>query len=183
MVAKQALRAQVRAALAAMPPAQRALEEELVQAAVQAEPAWRDARTVLLYRAIPPELSVVGLTLAAWRAGKRVAFPRVVEGPEGLRLHEVGSWDGLRPGRFGVPEPAPASPEVDAAELDLAVVPGVAFDGSGGRLGRGGGYYDRLLARLACPAWGVAFSCQMVAQVPAEDHDRRVHAVYSGKWT
>src|SRR5437868_15040330 len=75
--AKRALRAQVRARLLALPPAQRALEEELVTAAVQDAPEWRAAGTVLLYRNVPPEFSTVGLANAAWRTGKRVLFPRI----------------------------------------------------------------------------------------------------------
>jgi len=175
--AKEELRRQVRAAMAALPPARRALEEELVQAAIQAQPAWQAARTVLLYRAVAPELGVVGLTLAAWRAGKRVAFPRVAA--DGLALHEVRSWGELRPGRFGIPEPDAAAAAVDAAEVDVAVVPGVAFHPGGDRLGRGGGHYDRLLPRLGGAAWGVAFDCQLVAELPRLPHDRPVHRVFA----
>lgn len=173
---KAALRRQVAAAVAALPPARRALEEELVQAAVQADPAWQAARTVLLYKALGHELSVVGLTLAAWRAGKRVLFPRV-EGDR-LRLVAVASWGDLRPGARGVWEPvASAGPEVPPAEVDLAIVPGVAFGEGGARLGRGGGHYDRLLPELR-QAWAVAFDCQVLPALPVLPHDRPVHRVW-----
>jgi 5-formyltetrahydrofolate cyclo-ligase len=170
---KAELRRRILAAMQALPPSRRALEEELVQAAVQAEPAWVQARTVLLYKAVAPELSVVGLTNAAWRAGKRVLFPRV-SGPGALALHEVGSWGQLAPGRFGIPEPAAALPAVEPADVDLAIVPGVAWDADGHRLGRGGGYYDRLVPRLGGPAWGVGFACQRVGRLPREEWDSRV---------
>lgn len=171
---KPALRAEFEARRRGLAPARRALEEEVVQAFVQATPEWRAARTVLLYRSFGAEFSVVGLTLAAWRAGKRTLFPRVAG--TGLILHAVSSWSELRPAGLGVSEPAASSPIVDPAEVDLAIVPGLAFSRSGDRLGRGGGHYDRLLPALRA-AWGVAFDCQLVDRLPAERHDQRVHRV------
>jgi len=177
-VDKRLLRRTVREGLRAMPPAQRALEEEVVNASVQQTAEWASARTVLLYRAVPPEPSVVGLTLAGWRAGKRTAFPRV--GPEGLVLHGVATWGDMVDGAHGIPEPDPKTPVIDPREVDLAIVPGVAFDPAGGRLGRGGGHYDRLIPRLQCPVWAVAFTPQRLPQVPVEVHDRPVHRVFFG---
>lgn len=173
--AKRVMRAEVRSRLLALPPAKRALEEELVTAALQDTPEWRAARTVLLYRSVAPELSTVGLANAAWRTGKRVLFPRVTDA--GLALHAVAAWTGFEPGPLGIPQPL-ASPPVPPQEVDLAVVPGVAWDAAGGRLGRGGGHYDRLLPHLRL-AWGVGFSVQVVAAVPQEAHDRSVHRVWA----
>lgn len=175
---KATLRARVRQALVALPPARRALEEELVTAAIQDTPQWRAARTLLLYRSVGTELSTVGLANAAWRSGKRVAFPRVA--PDGsLRLLQVGAWTQFAPGgAYGIPEPPLDAPEVAPATVDLALVPGVAFDEQGGRLGRGGGHFDRLLSGgLLREAWGLAFDCQVVARVPREAHDRAVQRV------
>jgi 5-formyltetrahydrofolate cyclo-ligase len=170
---KRELRGRIRAAMSALPPARRALEEELVQAAIQADPAWRQARCVLLYKAVPPEFSVVGLTLAAWREGKRTAFPRVA-GAGQLALHLVGSWGELRTGAYGIPEPDADAPAVQPEEVDLAVVPGVAWDAEGHRLGRGGGFYDRLIPRLGGQAWGVGFDCQWVPRLPRGEWDAQV---------
>jgi 5-formyltetrahydrofolate cyclo-ligase len=175
--AKTELRRDVLARLAALPPAVRAQEEEIVQAAVQAEPAWREARTVLVYRAVAPEMSVVGCTLAAWRSGKRVLFPRVADPLGDMTLHEVRAWSDLRPGTFGIPEPAASAPEAYPSEVDVALVPGVAFDASGGRLGRGRGFYDRLLPLVRGATFGVCFSCQLLPQVPRQPHDRPVTKV------
>lgn len=178
--AKQALRAEVRARLAAMKPAARALQEELVTAAIQATPEWSGARTVLLYRSMPPELSTVGLANGAWRAGKRVLFPRIpvrTSRGGGLTLHEVGSWQGFEAGPLGIPQPV-VSPSVSPGEVDVAIVPGVAWDAKGGRLGRGGGHYDQLLPQLRL-AWGVGFDEQVVPVVPREPHDLAVHRVWA----
>lgn len=175
---KAALRARVRQALAGLPPARRALEEELVTAAVQDTPQWRSARTVLLYRSVGAELSTVGLANAAWRTGKRVAFPRVALDGQ-LHLQQVDGWSSFRPGgAYGIPEPPADAPELAPASIDLALLPGLAFDETGGRLGRGGGHFDRLVGTGALRlAWGLAFDCQVVARVPREAHDRTVQRV------
>lgn len=174
--AKRRLRQEMLRRLAGLPPARRALEEEVVAAAVQDAPEWRAAGTVLLYRSLPGEWSTVGLANAAWRAGKRVAMPRVA-GPADLALHEVRAWTDLRPGTFGVHEPQATLPRVEAAAVDLAVVPALAWTPDGQRLGRGGGFYDRLLPGLRL-AWGVGFDVQVLADVPAEPHDARVARVW-----
>lgn len=175
--AKRALRKDVLARLAALPPARRALEEELVTAAVQDTPEWRAARLILLYRSLPGEFSTVGLANAAWRQGKRVAMPRVA-GPGLLALHEVRAWTDLRPGAFGIHEPDAALPRLEPEQADLAVVPGVAWTRDGQRLGRSGGFYDRLLPRLRL-AWGVGFDLQVVDAVPTEPHDASVAKVWT----
>lgn len=174
---KAALRARMRQALTALPPARRAQEEEAVTAAVQATPEWRDAQLVSIYRSIATEFSTVGLANAAWRAGKRVCFPRVTQWG-GLELHLVGSWAEFVPGAtYGIPEPKPDAPAIRARDVDLGIVPGLAFDSKGGRLGRGGGHFDRLVPRLD-RSWAVAFDCQIVDKVPLEGHDTPVDRVW-----
>ena len=102
-------------------------------------------------------------------------FPRVVG--EGLAFAQVDEWDELRPGALGVPEPPPARAAVTLGPEDVAIVPGVAFDRSGRRLGRGGGHYDRAFA--AAGAWriGVAFQLQLVPAVPHDSRDRPMDAI------
>lgn len=175
---KAALRARMRDALAKLPPAQRAREEELVTAAIQSTPEWREARLVCMYRSIKNEFSTVGLANAAWREGKRVAFPRVTTWG-GLELHEVRSWQEFVPGAtYGIPEPKADAPPVRARDCDLGIVPGLAFDRQGGRLGRGGGHFDRLVPRLD-RAWAVGFDVQLVERVPREGHDHPVDRVWT----
>lgn len=175
--AKRRLRADVLARLASLPPARRALEEELVTAAIQGTPEWAAAGLALLYRNLPGEFSTVGLANAAWRQGKRVAMPRVA-GPGVLVLHEVRAWTDLRPGSFGIHEPVATLPTVQPEDVDLAIVPGVAWTKDGERLGRGGGFYDRLLPRLKA-AWGVGFDPQLLDEVPTEEHDQKVAKVWT----
>jgi 5-formyltetrahydrofolate cyclo-ligase len=175
--AKKRLRAEMLRRLAALPPTRRALEEEVVTAAIQDSPEWRAARAVLLYRNLPGEFSTVGLANGAWRDGKRVAMPRVA-GPGALTLHEVRAWTDLRPGAFGIHEPPASLTALAPGEADLAIVPALAWTRAGERLGRGGGFYDRLLPALRL-AWGAGFDVQMVAELPLQPHDQRVARVWS----
>ncbi|MFP5308684.1 MAG: 5-formyltetrahydrofolate cyclo-ligase [Actinomycetes bacterium] len=135
----------------------------------------RRARTVALYAALAEELDPVGALPALVERGVRTLFPRV----RGERLELVAASDllTLQLGYRGIREPV--GPAIDPAVVDVVVVPGVAFDVHGGRLGQGGGHYDRLLATLpeGCVAIGVCFACQVVPRVPLEAHDLPVDVV------
>jgi len=117
-----------------------------------------------------------------FRAGKRVAVPRVDRAARMLRLHAVGQLDiDIVAGHLGIPEPRETLPIIEPGEIDWVLVPGVAFDAAGRRLGYGGGFYDRLLPliRDSAPRIAGAFDVQIVDEVPAGPHDRRVDAVVS----
>ncbi|CAN5441434.1 MAG: 5-formyltetrahydrofolate cyclo-ligase [Actinomycetota bacterium] len=133
------------------------------------------ARRVALYAALGPEADPsVTLPLLLER-GIVAVFPRVVGAL--LEFAPASSLADLHPGYMGVMEPK--SPAIDASVLDVIVVPGVAFDRDGGRLGQGGGHYDRTLARLGSETFrvGFCFSCQIVDRVPREDHDEFLDAL------
>jgi 5-formyltetrahydrofolate cyclo-ligase len=100
---------------------------------------------------------------------------------DGVVVAAISDTDTLQPGYRGIPEPT--GPVVDLAVIECAIVPGVAFDLDGGRLGRGGGHYDRLLAALptTCLRIGLAFSCQIVPRVPMDTHDQAVDVVVSDR--
>lgn len=136
---------------------------------------FRQARQIALYAPIHGEVETQTLLATALHNGKRVCFPRV--NGEALDFILVDGPDDLARGAFGVAEPIGTS-VVAAAELDLAVMPGVGFDRSGFRLGYGGGYYDRAFSagrpkQLA----GLAFGFQLIEELPAEDHDVRLDLV------
>lgn len=88
----------------------------------------------------------------------------------------------LKPGKFSIPEPPAGAPVANPEEIDIVLVPGRAFDRRGNRLGRGNGGYDHWIReqrgkRTTTHMWGVALECQMVADVPYEDHDERLDAI------
>ncbi len=144
-----------------------------VQRHLAALPLFSDqvVRAVAVYDAQPFEVPLGELVLELNARGVVCVFPRVVRGSKELVFHLVG--DEWTRGPFGIREPSPRSPVRAIADIDVFLVPGVAFTRAGARLGRGAGYYDTTLARRGAQARtiGIAFECNVVTQVPMEAHD------------
>ncbi len=156
-----------------MAPALLAVASRAAQARLIALPDFARARTVALYAPLGAEVGTELVMLAAREAGQRVCVPRVQEGA--LAFHAVETLAELVPGPLGFAEPGADSLRVNLDEIDIFVVPGVAFDLAGGRLGRGGGYYDstlRGIPRARC--LGLAYEFQIVVAVPVAPHDVRM---------
>ena len=169
MSAKDELRRAMRDRLP-LPPDQRGVKSARICAAIAALPQWRNARTVALFAAQQREPDVELLWQHA--IGKVVGYPRVEA--DGLSLFSVESLYELQSGQWNLREPiADPARLILPADVDLILVPGVAFTRSGARCGRGGGYYDRLLASLPAHTYkiGVCFDFQIVPELPIEPHD------------
>lgn len=179
--AKRTLRQQVRSAIAALPPEDRAAQEAMLRQDFASLPGLAGARRVLLYvAAFAEEIATRPLLDQVRAQGQRLLLPQVDRAGKRLVLLEVdhpGRDLRLSPG--GIPEPEPHCPEVEPAAVDWVLVPGLAFDRQRFRLGRGGGYYDRLLPRLRpdCPRWALALEPQLVDRVPTEPHDQPLDGV------
>jgi 5-formyltetrahydrofolate cyclo-ligase len=108
-----------------------------------------------------------------------VAIPVVRQGSRVLRHAEIQGLDLLEPDGWGIPGPLPDHADwiEDLGALDLVVVPGIAFDRQGRRLGFGGGYYDRFLSLTQAPKIGLSYDCTLLDEVPVEPHDARVDIV------
>ncbi len=130
-----------------------------------------------IYAAIGAEIDLSGLVRRGLSAGKRFAYPSWDEAGPGYRFRAVEDLRQLERGRFGVPEPGPGCPTLAPGDLGLALVPGLAFDLSGRRLGRGRGFYDRLLAGAGGPRFGVAHACQLVERLPEDSWDQRMDGI------
>ena len=176
--AKRALRREFRARRAAVPSRLREAWSRAVATRTAALPEWRGAGAVHLFiGALPGEVGTLALARAALAEGKALLCPRVA-GAE-LETRRLASLDDLAPGHRGLPEPDPERCEpIRAESADLLLVPGLAFTEAGGRLGTGGGFYDRLLAdAAAAPAIALTFELQIAAEAPTEAHDRPVDAI------
>jgi len=169
---KTRLRQELRARIGNLTEGQRASASARACALLAAQPIWNTAQSVLFYAALRDELDLSALLARALECRKTVALPGFVS--------ETGAYDAFQitdPGRdcargkFGIAEPSANCPTFPLNRLDLVLAPGVGFDSAGHRLGRGGGYYDRLLARVSGVKCGVAFDEQLVHQIPAEPHD------------
>ena len=176
--AKAAMRAQVRELRAAITPEARAAASGAACERLLAHPALTRARVVAAYGAMPDEIDCSAATAWLRERGVEVALPRIA-GHGLLTLHTVRGPRDLERGPFGLLQPHEGAPGLEPHLVDVMVVPGVAFDAAGRRLGLGGGFYDRLLARLRadCVLLGFAFDEQVVDEVPCLPHDARVHAV------
>lgn len=161
----------------ALPRLRRQVANQAIVRRLTALPAYRRARTLALYWPADGEADVRALAVHARARGKRVYLPAV--GHAG-KMH-FAPWPRgarLRRNRYGIPEPV-GGRRASAALLDLVLMPLVAFDRQGNRLGMGGGYYDRALAarRRRPMRIGVAFALQEAAAIPAQPWDVPVEAV------
>jgi 5-formyltetrahydrofolate cyclo-ligase len=182
---KATLRQTLRQARQAMTVQERAQESQLVCQKLIQWPTAQQAQVILSYAAQREELDLTAFHQWAWAQGKTLAFP--VSGSEGrMEAYALRSEAGLAPGRFGILEPQePNRRYIPPETVDLVLVPCVAVDAKGCRLGQGGGYYDRYLLR--CPqavTVAAAFSVQQVDCLPVERHDALVTYVVTaqGLW-
>jgi 5-formyltetrahydrofolate cyclo-ligase len=178
IAAKAQMRGQLRARLAQIAPADRQAQSALlVERLVQSKP-WQSARSVLLYAPLPDEPDLWPVLALALMSGKTAALPAFDPKTDRYVARRVDDPDRqIVLGRFGIREAAEAAAKMSLNQLDLVLVPGVAYDARGGRLGRGRGFYDRLLAEAAGIKCGVAFDEQLVATVPLEPHDIRLNCI------
>jgi len=177
MTSKILLRQQVRAELAKLAADQRRLDSTKLCDLLQQQDVWQRAASVLLFVPLQSEPDIAPLLEASWAAGKTAALPRFDPAAREYCAGVVCRRDDLEPGSFGIVEPHPGCPVLPLNQLDFILVPGLAFDLTGRRLGRGKGFYDRLLAQVRGHKCGVCFDAQVVSAVPEELHDVRLNSI------
>ncbi|EDQ92937.1 uncharacterized protein MONBRDRAFT_13668 [Monosiga brevicollis MX1] len=190
-MAKQGLRTEMRRVLRAIEPAARARQSAAVCKQVLAHPALEAARNVAVYLSMDDEISTTELIQTLLQRAKQVYVPRYTR--ETMDMFPIASWadvEAMPLTKWNIRQPAEAPAETAALAhegLDVILVPGMAFDKAGRRLGRGKGYYDRYFARCAQFATAhnqsrpvylaLAFDEQIVDQVPTDEHDVTLDAV------
>ncbi len=173
--AKAALRKQIRAHLKNLSPEDCARASVLARALLVRQTVWKRARSALFFAPMPGELDVWPLLVEALSRGMTVALPRFLADENVYVACQVKDvQQDVQPGYFGIREPVERCAPIASNRLDLILVPGVAFDLVGHRLGWGKGYYDQLLAMVHGTTCGVAFDEQVVSEVPVELHDARL---------
>lgn len=151
--------------------ASQAIYEKLITQEV-----FQQARCIGAYLALPTEVQTRALIAACWENGATVCVPYYIPEQRFYGLSRLDPTMPLRPQQWNVLEPEKPEP-VDPATLDLILVPGMAFDRRGVRLGHGGGHYDRLLLQVKGFRLGLAFHDQIAEDLPREPHDEPVHAI------
>ena len=173
---KAALRQELRARLKALPPAARRESDAALLKRFLALPQVKRASTLLLYHGMGTEPDTARLLAPLWEAGKGVALPRCLPGNQ-MEARLVQKDTVLVPHPWGMLEPGEDCPLLSPADIDLVLVPGLAFDRSGGRLGQGGGFYDRWLAGFSGLTVALCREAVLLDQIPREKHDRPVDLV------
>lgn len=175
---KALLRRRLRARRAALSPKETQAASRAVCALVASLPEWRAANRVMGYAAARGEIDVGPLLDLALCSGKTLLLPRC-EGQGVMTARRVTDIAALSPGAYGILEPPRESEICPPERIDLVLVPGVAFTRDGGRLGQGGGYYDRFLPRCGAFSVGVCHGFALLERLPLEANDARVRAVAS----
>ena len=176
--AKTQFRSSLREALRVITADQRLSESQAAVEKMRAEPLWKGASAILFYAARADELDLSPLINTALKEGKIAALPQSSAAGDYQAAAVMNVSGDCRPGRFGLFEPASHCPIIPLKQLDLIFVPGVGFDSSGRRLGRGKGFYDRILSQVTGLKCGVGFDLQLVSDpLPEESHDIRLDLI------
>ncbi len=171
---KKELRQQMKQLKAITPEAVKQVEADMVFNSIKAMPVWNQAQHILCYWSLPDELPTHDMVNQWLAAGKSIYLPRVKgDDLEIVPYHGPQSLDDNN--KFHIGEPV--GDDVDPSCLELIIVPAVALDEKRNRLGRGKGFYDRLLSVATCPTIGVVCDFQLVETVPVEPHDRPLDCI------
>ena len=172
---KQQLRRFIRQQKEAIPESEILRRSQLLVTRLEKEPVYRQAAAVYGYYPFNQEVRLLSLLEAALAQGKQVALPRVANGQ--MQFFFIRSLAETVPGYRGIREPAPFCP-LAKDPTALVILPGLAFDLDGYRLGYGGGYYDRFLTdKPYVNKMGLAYSFQMLEQIPKDTHDQKLDKV------
>jgi len=175
---KSDLRQKIRAALGKVSMAVRTVESH--DLCRRLEPQLQSAHTILFFAPLPDELDVWPLLEKLLKTKKVCALPAFDAETQFYSARRVTDLEtDIFTGKFGVSEPLPGCEVIPLDRFDLVLVPGVAFDLDGNRLGRGRGFYDRILAQASGVKCGVAYDFQLVDDIPTESHDAKVNFIFT----
>ena len=174
---KRGLRRSVIEKRDALPASERETASGAIARAVMDLDEMQEATTVHLFASFGSEVDTRPIIEGLLETGRRPVLPVVIPGQWTLEHAAITSLSDLEPGFRDIPEPRASCPRVGPDVIDLVIVPGVAFGRDCGRMGYGGGFYDRFLAACPAPRVAVAFSLQIVDEVPRDEHDLPVHAI------
>lgn len=174
---KNNIRQQIKKLKTTLTPQYRQQSAVAVKNAVEQLPQYAASRSILLYNSLPDELSTYPM-LCEWYPHKKIYLP-IVEGDE-ITIGEYRPGQ-MHKGAYGIIEPEKNI--TGPVEIDMAIIPGIAFDADKTRIGRGKGYYDKLLSRINTYKIGIAYHIQLLANLPCQPHDIKMDCIITEKTT
>ncbi|CAM3936473.1 MULTISPECIES: 5-formyltetrahydrofolate cyclo-ligase [Bacillus] len=157
---------------------------EQIAFSLYAQKEWVEAKTIGITLSMENEVNTYPIIEKAWEEGKNVVVPKCNKGTRTMSFRQISNFDQLETVYMNLREPIPAlTEEVGADDIDLQIVPGVAYTGRGERIGYGGGYYDRYLVHYKGKTLSLAYSFQMVEHIPVEPFDKNVEKIITEKGT
>lgn len=141
---------------------------------------YKKSHNIFIFVSYGSEVDTHRIIKHSLNIGKRICVPKVINKDQGMKAVEIISWTDLSESYKGILEPELRENNVvNEEEIDLVVVPGVAFDHKGGRLGYGGGFYDRFLLKLSkkCKIAAIAYKEQIVNDIPMDEHDVKINCI------
>jgi len=181
---KKTLRKQVLEKRRSIPSSEKKGKDDLIKHNLFNFTGLREAKTVLFYVSFGAEVDTISMIDESLKMGKKVIVPKVDKESHRLILYEIKDLRELSPGFMGIPEPSLPDERIrQIKDVDLAIIPGTAFDYSGNRLGYGAGYYDILLSgsEKKIPFIALAYEEQLVDSIPSETHDVKVNIIITDK--
>lgn len=178
MAEKARIRRKMRSALARLSSSAKSDAAAALVGRLLSSDEFGRAQSVGMYVPIAKwEIDIVKAIWSGLDQGKNIALPRWNAAAEEYEFAAIKQWNQLSPGRFGVLEPVDKCPKVKGNFLDAVFVPGLAFSLDGGRLGRGGGFYDRLLQDVRSVRCGIAYECQLLDSLPLDPWDEKMERI------
>ncbi|MES5864845.1 5-formyltetrahydrofolate cyclo-ligase [Bacillus wiedmannii] len=157
---------------------------EQIAFSLYAQKEWAEAKTIGITLSMENEVNTYAIIEKAWEEGKKVVVPKCNKGTRTMSFRQISNFDQLEIVYMNLREPIPArTEEVNADDIDLQIVPGVAYTERGERIGYGGGYYDRYLVHYKGKTLSLAYSFQIVEHIPVEPFDKNVEKIITEKGT
>lgn len=148
---------------------------------------YKNAEKIFIYISYSSEIDTIEIIKKALKDGKEIFVPRTIFKTKVMDAVKIISLDNLKKDRYGIPEPEESEPHINPDELDLIVVPGVAFDDKGGRIGYGAGYYDRYFKKISkernrlIKKIALAYDFQVIDNVPMDEQDVKIDCIITEK--
>ena len=158
---------------------ERGVKDNIISNKFLESESYKNAQTIFIYVSFASEVDTHEIINKALLDKKNVCVPKVISQKEGMEVILIKTFSELKDGKFGILEPVSRDNKIEPDKIDMVVIPGLAFDKDGGRLGYGGGYYDRLLVglRSETPKIALAYSSQIIEKVFMNENDIYINRI------